>query len=80
MAKPRPGVCGTCGRAVVHAKGVVIDGTANGHTYRLSRLVKVRCNMHDAIRLAYENDMYKRYGADWRSMPVPSQERWSHDV
>lgn len=56
--KPRPGVCGTCGRAVVRATPEQVahclagpfadpdDYWVNGHHYVNGRLHEVKCQAH----------------------------------
>lgn len=57
VGKPRPGVCGRCGTAVVRSaeeppkaedsgQG---NGEINGHKYEWGRLVRVRCRSHGGL-------------------------------
>lgn len=45
--KPKPGVCGRCGHAVMRSpKAPPQAGELNGHLYREGKLVRVRCVDH----------------------------------
>lgn len=66
MSKPRPGVCGVCGRPVVHSATAFEDGIAWGHTYERGRLKRVRCREHDDEAKMHERDMETTFGPNWR--------------
>jgi hypothetical protein len=46
MSKPKPGVCGRCGCAVVRSLREPVDGEKNGHAYWDGQLVRTRCKDH----------------------------------
>jgi hypothetical protein len=48
--KPKPGVCGICGCAVVRRPGPEQPvGERNGHRYEQGRLTRVRCLDHGGL-------------------------------
>ncbi len=60
VGKPRPGVCGRCGTAVVRSQqpapelGDTKEGNVeiNGHKYVAGRLERVRCRTHGGFGFA----------------------------
>lgn len=69
VGKPRPGVCGRCGTAVVRSlqpapepgddsQGGTVE--VNGHKYVAGRLQRVRCKTHGG--LGFEGDMEDCFG------------------
>jgi hypothetical protein len=71
VSRPSLGVCGVCGCAVVRPTYFAAHGTTGGHTYDHGRLVRVRCQMHDEARAAYEHGMAVDFGPDWRDSTHP---------
>lgn len=63
VGKPRPGVCGRCGHAVVRSVKAPPEagdarqghGELNGHKYVAGRLVRVRCKDHGG--LGWDDDL-----------------------
>lgn len=63
VGKPRPGVCGRCGTAVVRSAespptvedGSLGNGHLNGHRYEAGKLVSVRCKAHGG--LGFDDDI-----------------------
>jgi hypothetical protein len=62
VGKPRPGVCGRCGHAVVRsvkapreASDALQQEELNGHKYVAGRLVRVRCKDHGG--LGWDDDL-----------------------
>jgi len=49
MNKPKPGVCGRCGHAVMRVLREPADGEKNGHRYEGGKLVRVRCKSHGGL-------------------------------
>lgn len=65
VGKPRPGVCGHCGCAVVRSakpppKATDVRREVNGHEYQVGRLVRVRCKAHGG--LGFEGEPHDCFG------------------
>lgn len=71
MRKPKPGVCGRCGHAVMRALREPVNGTINGHEYKDGQLVRARCRDHGGLHFVARPDSDLIIDGFIGHMPMP---------